>query len=302
MAEQFCRVGVVELCYETFGDPADPTILLVMGLGTQMIAWRTDFCEQLAGHGFHVVRFDNRDIGRSSKIDAPVPTLSQLLRRSPRAGAYRLSDMAADAIGLLDHLGVASAHVVGASMGGMIAQTMAARHPQRVRSLVSIMSTTGNRFKGQPHLKLYPLFLKRSPSDRDAFIAHIARVFAAIGSPGFDPDEDEIRAIAEESFDRGHDPRGGARQLGAIVASGDRTAELRRITASTVVIHGTSDKLVGPSGGRATARAIPGAKLVTIDGMGHDLPRAVWPRIIDAIVANARSADDEGEPADQRAA
>lgn len=290
MAEQFCRAGDIELCYETYGDPSDPALLLIMGLGTQMVAWRPDFCEQLAGNGFHVVRFDNRDIGRSTKVEGPPPTVAQLLRRSPRAGVYRLSDMAEDAIGLLDHLGVQAAHVVGASMGGMIAQTMAARHPERVLSLASIMSTTGNRWKGQPHLKLYPLFLRRSPTDRDAFIAHIGRVFAAIGSPGFDRDEDEIKAIAAESFDRDRDPAGGARQLGAIVASGDRTTEVRRITAPTVVIHGTRDVLVRPSGGRATAAAIPGAKLVLIDGMGHDLPRAVWPRIVEAVVENTRRA------------
>lgn len=291
MAEQFCEVGDLTLCYETFGDAGDPALLLVMGLGTQMIAWRVEFCEELASRGFHVVRFDNRDIGRSSKVHAPVPTIGQLLRRSPKAGAYRLKDMAADAIGVLDHLGVNSAHVVGASMGGMIAQTMAARYPDRVRSLTSIMSTTGNRFKGQPHLKLYPVFLKRAPRDRDGFIAHITGVFAAIGSPGFPRDKEEIRAIAAESFDRGHDPAGSARQLGAIVASGDRTAELRRITTPTVVIHGNRDKLVGPSGGRATARAIKGARLVMIEGMGHDLPRDAWPRIIEAIVANAKAAD-----------
>jgi pimeloyl-ACP methyl ester carboxylesterase len=288
MGEEFCRVGEIELCYETFGDPADPTMLLIMGLGTQMVAWRPDFCEQLVAHGFRVVRFDNRDIGRSTKVGGPTPTLRQLLRRSPQAGVYRLSDMADDAAGLLDHLGVDAAHVVGASMGGMIAQSLAARHPGRVLSLASIMSTTGNRWKGQAHLKLYPLFLRRSPHDREAFVRHMARVFDAIGSPGFDHDEEEIRTIAAESFDRGHDPAGGARQLGAIVASGDRTAELRRITAPTVVIHGTRDPLVRPSGGRATARAIPGARLVTIKGMGHDLPRGAWPEIIAVIVDNAR--------------
>lgn len=288
--EEFCRVGEIELCYETFGDAADPTVLLVMGLGTQMVAWRPEFCEQLAAHGFQVVRFDNRDIGRSTKVGGRPPTMAQLLARSPKAGRYRLSDMAADAIGLLDHLGVRAAHVVGASMGGMIAQTMAARHPERVLSLASIMSNTGNRWKGQPHLKLYPLFLRRSPIDREAFIAHTAKVFAAIGSPDFDRDEDEIRTIAAESYDRGHDPAGGARQLGAIVATGDRSAEVRRITAPTVVIHGTKDLLVRPSGGRETARAIKGSKLVLIEGMGHDLPRGAWPQIIEAIVDNARRA------------
>ena len=179
-------------------------------------------------------------------------------------------------------------------MGGMIAQTIAARYPDRVLSLASIMSNTGNRFKGQPHLKLYPLFLKRAPTDREAYVEHIARVFKAIGSPGFPRDIDEIREVARTSYDRGHDPAGGARQLGAIVASGNRTAELTRITAPTVVIHGTKDKLVSPSGGRATAKAIPGARLVTIEGMGHDLPRGVWERVIDAIAETAARA---GAPA-----
>ena len=302
MHEEFCDLGDVTLCYETFGDPADPTMLLIMGLGTQMVGWHEDFCRELVGHGFRVVRFDNRDIGRSSRIAGPPPTLRQLLLRSPRAGVYRIKDMAADAAGLLDHLGVDSAHVVGASMGGMIAQTLAARHPDRVRSLASIMSNTGNRFSGQPHLKLYPLFLRRSPADRDAYVDHIARVFAAIGSPGFDRDLEDIRQVARTSFERGHDPAGGARQLGAIVASGDRTAEVRRITVPTVVIHGTRDRLVGPSGGRATARAIPGARLVLVEGMGHDLPRGAWPRIIEAIVQNAEAAERARGAAGARAA
>jgi len=297
MGEQFCRIGEVELCYEAFGDPGDPTILLVMGLGTQMIAWRTEFCQTLASRGFRVVRFDNRDIGRSTKIDAPVPTAAQLLLRSPKAGAYRLSDMADDAVGLLDHLGVRAAHVVGASMGGMIAQTLAARHPDRVLSLCSIMSNTGHRFKGQPHLALYPMLLKPSPKDRDAYISRVEKVFKAIGSPGFDHDEDEIRQLAAESYDRGHDPRGGARQLGAIVASGDRTKELARIDAPTVVVHGTADRLVRPSGARATVKAIRGARLVMVEGMGHDLPRGAWPQIIDAIADNAARASAPTEDA-----
>jgi pimeloyl-ACP methyl ester carboxylesterase len=291
MNEQFAQVGDITLCYETFGNPADPTMLLVMGLGTQMVGWHEDFCRQIAADGFHVVRFDNRDIGRSSRIDAPVPTIGQMLRRSRAAAAYTIGDMAADAIGLLDHLGVGSAHIVGASMGGMIAQTIAARYPDRVRSLASIMSNTGNRWKGQPHLKLYPLFLRRAPRDREAYVEHIAKVFTAIGSPGFERDVEEIREVARTSYDRGHDPAGGARQLGAIIGTGDRTAEVRRITAPTVVIHGTADRLVGPSGGRATVKAIPGARLVTVEGMGHDLPRGAWPRIIGAIVGNAQAAD-----------
>src|SRR3954463_12682192 len=178
MAEEFCTVGEIELCYEQFGDPADPTMLLIMGLGTQMIAWRPEFCEQLVARGFHVVRFDNRDIGRSSRVRGRVPTVFQLLTQSRKAGVYRLKDMAEDAFGLLDHLGVERAHVVGASMGGMIAQTMAARHPERVLSLCSIMSMTGARTSGNPALKVYPFFLGRPPRGKDAYIERAVKVFS----------------------------------------------------------------------------------------------------------------------------
>jgi pimeloyl-ACP methyl ester carboxylesterase len=291
MPESFCRVGEIELCYETFGDAADPALLLVMGLGTQMIGWHEEFCEALAARGFHVVRFDNRDIGRSTHIEgAPVPTLAQLLRRDRRAAAYTLAEMAADGVGLLDHLDIERAHVVGASMGGMIAHTMAARRPERVLSLVSIMSNTGSRWRGQPALRTYPKFLRKVPRDRAAYVDQAADLFAWIGSPGFDRDEGDLRRMLGAMYDRGHDPAASGRQLAAILASGDRTAELRTITAPTLVIHGTADRLVAPSGGRATARAIPGARLLMIAGMGHDLPRGAWPQIIDAIVANAARA------------
>jgi pimeloyl-ACP methyl ester carboxylesterase len=289
MPESFCRVGDVELCYETFGDASDPAMLLIMGLGTQMLGWADDFCAQFAGRGFHVIRFDNRDIGRSTLMKGVrPPTLGQILRRDGRAAGYLLADMAGDAVGLLDHLGIDRAHVVGASMGGMIAQTIAARHPERVLSLVSIMSNTGGRFRGQPALRTYPVFLRRSPADREGFIEHIVRLFRVIGSPGFD--EDELRQMLGRSHDRGYDPAGPGRQLAALLASGDRRAELRTITAPTLVIHGTADRLVAPSGGRATARAIPGARLLMIDGMGHDLPRRVWPQVLDAITDNAARA------------
>jgi pimeloyl-ACP methyl ester carboxylesterase len=293
MDEQFADIGNgITLCYETFGDAGDPAVLLIMGLGTQMLAWHEDFCRDLAGRGFHVIRFDNRDIGRSTHLDeVPSPTVGQLLRRSRRAAAYRLSDMADDAAGLLDALGIDAAHVVGASMGGMIAQSLAARHPERVRSLVSIMSNTGARFSGQPALRVYPTFLQRPASDRDAAVERTVRLFRMVGSPGFERDEDELRAVAHASYDRGYNPAGASRQLAAILASGDRTRELRAIRVPTLVIHGDADRLVAPSGGRATARAIPGARLMTIPGMGHDLPRGTWPRILDAIEAQARAAD-----------
>jgi pimeloyl-ACP methyl ester carboxylesterase len=292
VSEQFCDVGRgVTLCYETFGERSNPTALLVMGLGTQMIAWHEDFCRELAARGLYVVRFDNRDIGRSTHMSGRPPTIAQLLTRSSRAARYTLGDMADDAAGLLAELDLAPAHVIGASMGGMIAQTLAARHPQSVRSLVSIMSNTGSRRSGQPSLRVYPIFLRHPPREREAFVAHMERLFAAIGSPGLPRDADDMRAIATASFDRDHDPEGSGRQLAAIIASGNRTAELARIAAPTLVIHGSADPLISPSGGRATARAIPGAELMMVEGMGHDLPRAAWPQVIDGIAGLALSAD-----------
>ncbi len=289
--EQFCDLhNGITLCYETFGEPSDPTALLIMGLGTQMVAWHEDFCRELAGRGFHVVRFDNRDIGHSTHLKGPPPTIRQLLTRSKRAAQYRLSDMADDAARLLVELDVAPAHVIGASMGGMIAQTLAAQHPGRVLSLTSIMSNTGALSNGQPALKLYPFFLRRPGAGRAAYVKHFERLFAAIGSRGLPRDPQEISELAALSYERDHDPAGPGRQLAAILASGDRTAELREISVPTLVVHGSADLLVRPSGGRATARAIKGAELKTVQGMGHDLPRAAWPEIIDAIAGNAARA------------
>jgi pimeloyl-ACP methyl ester carboxylesterase len=289
--EAVVRIGDVELCHEAFGEPGDPALLLVMGLATQMLGWHEDFCAELAGRGFHVIRFDNRDVGRSTALnDLPAPTTIQLLRRDKRAAAYTIDDMAGDAVGLLDHLGIERAHVVGASMGGMIAQTIAARHGDRVLSLASIMSNTGSRRSGQPKLAAYRVLLGTSPADRDGYIEHTVKLYKIIGSPGFEQDDATLRRTAGRSFDRGRNPAGALRQLAAVIASGDRTPLLRGITAPTVVIHGDADPLVRPSGGRATAAAIPGARLVMIEGMGHDLPRGAWPRIIDAIADVARAA------------
>jgi pimeloyl-ACP methyl ester carboxylesterase len=288
MAESFCRIGDIELCYETFGNPGDPALLLIMGLGTQMLGWDEEFCEDLAGRGFHVVRYDNRDIGRSTILDTyPAPTLGQLLRRDRHAAAYTLTEMAADGVGLLDHLGLERAHLVGASMGGMIAQTIAGRRPDRVLSLTSIMSSTGSRISGQPALRTYRKFLRPVSRDRQRYIDQATDLFHWIGSPGFDRDEATLRDLLGRMYDRGHHPSAASRQLAAILASGNRTPELRGITAPTLVIHGTKDRLIAPSGGRATARAIPGARLLMIEGMGHDLPRGAWPQMLDAIVENA---------------
>jgi pimeloyl-ACP methyl ester carboxylesterase len=299
MDERFCKVGDVELCYEPFGDPDRPTVLLVMGLGTQMIGWHADFCAALADRGFHVVRYDNRDVGRSTHLsDHPAPRPRELMTRRIRRPAYLLKDLAADGIGLLDELEIESAHVVGASMGGMIAQTMAANHPDRVRSLVSIMSSTGSRWSGQPAPRILPVFLQKPASSKEAYVERIVKLFKLIGSPGFERDDDELRELAELSWDRGIDPAGFARQLGAIIASGHRAQDLKRIRVPTLVIHGKADRLIRPSGGRATARAIPNAQLELIDGMGHDLPRGVWPRILDGIEQNAaRAAEPVAQPA-----
>jgi pimeloyl-ACP methyl ester carboxylesterase len=292
VSEQFCDVGRgITLCYETIGDPADAPILLVMGLATQMIAWHDEFCEQLAERGFYVVRFDNRDIGRSTHMDFPPPTVGQLVRRRFRPEQYTLSDMADDTAGLLRELDFAPAHVVGASMGGMIAQMVAAEHPDSVRSLTSIMSTTGSRVHGQPAFSVYKYLLRPPPRDRDGYIERAAAVFGLVGSTGFQRDEQYIRERAAKSYDRGYDVRAGGRQLGAITASGNRTEALHTITAPTLVIHGSVDKMIRPSGGRATAKAIPGARLLMIEGMGHDLPRGAWPQIIDAVSEHARAAD-----------
>ena len=291
MRERICRVGDIELAYETFGDPADPAVLLIMGLGTQMVGWNEDFCAMLVERGFHVIRFDNRDVGRSTKLKGVRPPTSlQLLRRSRRAAAYTLDDMAADAAGLLEQLEIPAAHVVGASMGGMMAQTLAVRHPERVLSLVSIMSTTGSRRVGQPSPRLYPILLRRPPAQRDRFVEHMVRVFRVIGSPGFERDDEALRRMVGTSFDRGYHPAGTGRQLAAIMASGDRTRQLAAIRVPTLVIHGAADRLVPPSGARATAAAIPGAELMLIPGMGHDLPRGAWPQIVDGIAATAERA------------
>jgi pimeloyl-ACP methyl ester carboxylesterase len=292
MDERFLDVGDVTLCYETFGSPEDPALLLVMGLGTQMLAWPEDFCRTLAGRGFYVIRYDNRDTGRSTVLRGHEPPgVLELATRRIKDPAYTLDDMADDGIRLLDGLGIRHAHVVGASMGGMIAQVMAARHQDRVRSLTSIMATTGGRRVGNPSFRIYPIFVKAAPKEEDAYVEHVVKLYGLIGSPGFARDDDELRATAHLSFRRGVHAAGTGRQLGAIIASGDRTELVRTIRMPALVIHGTADKMVSPSGGRATAEAIEGATLLEIEGMGHDLPRGAWNRIITAIAENAAKAD-----------
>jgi pimeloyl-ACP methyl ester carboxylesterase len=295
--EQMAPANGIELCYQEMGDPDGEPLLLVMGLATQMIAWDEEFCGMLAERGFRVVRFDNRDIGRSTKIKAAgLPGKLDLFVGRRGTAPYLLRDMAADTFGLMDHLGFESAHLVGASMGGMIAQTGAIESPERVRSLTSIMSTTGSRRVGHPSYKTFGLLLGNPPREREAAIERVVKTFKVIGSPGYPFEEERVRELAGRSFDRGHSQAGIARQLHAITASGDRTQGLRKLDLPALVIHGKNDLLVNPSGGRATAKAIPGARLKVIDGMGHDLPRALWPGFAEEIAANAARAP-EGAPA-----
>jgi pimeloyl-ACP methyl ester carboxylesterase len=292
--EHFARVGRLKLCYETLGAPDAPPLLLIMGLGSQMILWDEGFCRQLAERGFWVVRFDNRDVGRSTILrDSRVPKQWQLVTRDPRAAAYTLDEMADDAAGLLNHLEVSAAHVVGASMGGMIAQLLAVNHPDRVLSLVSIMSTTGNRRVGRPRPRVALRLLRSAARDRDGYIEQHLDTYREIGSRAFAFEEERKRERAGRCYDRGVHPAGSARQMAAIVTAPDRTSALGSVRVPTAVIHGDRDPLVNISGGRATAEAIPNAKLVTMTGMGHDLPEELWPQIIDTVVKTAARVDVE---------
>ncbi len=291
--EQTAPANGIEIVYQEMGDPDGEPLLLVMGLATQMIAWHPDFCALLAERGFRVVRFDNRDIGRSTKLkSAGLPSRFDMLAGRRATAPYLLSDMARDTFGLMDHLGIVSAHVAGASMGGMIAQTMAIEQPARVRSMTSIMSTTGRRFTGMPTMKAFGMLFGGAPKGRDQVIERTVKTFKVIGSPAYPFEEQRLREIAATSYERGHSAAGVARQLHAILASGDRTAALHDVAVPTAVIHGSADPLIRPSGGRATAAAVPDARLRIFEGMGHDLPEALWPEFVAEIAANAKRAAD----------
>jgi pimeloyl-ACP methyl ester carboxylesterase len=289
--ERLAPANGIEIAYQEIGDPDGEPLLLIMGLATQMLAWDEPFCAMLAERGFRVVRFDNRDIGHSTKIEAAgLPKRTDMLLGRRRTAPYLLRDMADDTTGLMDHLGIAAAHVVGASMGGMIAQTVTIRRPERVRSLVSMMSTTGNRWLGVPAWRAFGTLFARPGAGREAAIEHTVRIFRAIGSPSYPMDEPRLRELAGASYDRSHSRAGVARQLHAITASGDRTDALRKVRLPATVIHGDSDPLIRLAAGRATARAIPGTRLRVIEGMGHDLPRELWPTFTEEIAATAARA------------
>ena len=289
--EQLAPVNGIEIAYQEFGDPDGEPMLMVMGLGTQMIAWDEGFCELLANAGFRVVRLDNRDIGHSSWLDdLGVPGRASMLLGLSRGLGYTLDDMADDVGALITHLELDSAHVVGASQGGMIAQVLGYRRPDLVRSLGLIMTGAGKRISSLPRLRALGALLAAPPDSREGYVDAIARTFEVIGSPRYPPDRDRLRELIARGYDRAHHPAGAARQLHAITASGDRSRKLRSVRVPTVVIHGTDDPLVRPAAGRAVAAAIPAAELEMIEGMGHDLPAELWPRITGHLIENARRA------------
>ena len=279
----------LRLEYETFGNPADPPLVLIMGLGAQMIAWPVPLCEMLAEKGYHVIRFDNRDCGLSTHFDdLPAPDVAAILGGDFSTAPYRLSDFANDTVGLFDALGFTKVHVVGASMGGMIAQQLVIDHPERVQSLCSIMSTTGDPSVGQATPAALAMLTRPPAATRDDAIAAGVAALKLIGSPDFPIDEDILRERITLAYDRDNSSTAGLRQMASIVASGDRTEALHGVRVPTLVIHGTKDPLVNYSGGEATVAAVPGATWLAIPGMGHDLPEELWPMYVDAIVANTK--------------
>ncbi|MEC7525896.1 MAG: alpha/beta hydrolase [Myxococcota bacterium] len=294
MEERFSTLpSGVEICWEERGEGSP--IVLVMGIGAQLILWPDGLCDALAARGHRVIRFDNRDVGRSSHLHhLGVPPMGRTLLKGLLgqrvAAPYALEDMAHDLAHLMDALGLPDAHVVGASMGGMIAQTFAFLHPDRVRSLVSMMSTTGKPGLLSEPKALGALF-QAAPRTKDEAVERNVKLFRVIRSTGYDFDEAWVRDTAAASWDRGFNPRGFLRHLGAIGATGDRTARLRFVHAPTLVVHGTVDPLIRPWGGRATAEAIPGAELWMVDGMGHDFPPGLWEPLADRISAHARRAE-----------
>jgi len=293
--ERFVRANGIDICYETFGDRDAEPMLLIMGLGAQMVLWDDAFCERLAARGFRVIRFDNRDIGRSSKFTGgkrltPLELLKLRFFHIPVEAPYRLLDMAKDTVALMDALSIPSAHLVGASMGGMIAQEVAISFPQRLRSLTSIMSTTGNPKVPPPTREAAMLLMRPTPSTKEEFLARFTQTWKFLRVGKFPQDEARDLIRAERIFARGLHYDGSARQLRAILASGSRKPRLHAVTAPTLVIHGTVDPLVHPFAGKDTAASIPGAKLMMVDGMGHALPVEMWPEVIDAIAAHAHGA------------
>jgi pimeloyl-ACP methyl ester carboxylesterase len=286
-----CHANGIEIEYDTFGSPADPAMLLVMGLGMQMTGWEPGLCTQLAAQGFHVIRFDNRDIGLSTHFDsAPLPDPFAVLAGDAGNVPYLLADMADDAAGLLSALGIERAHVVGVSMGGMIVQELLLRHPERLLTACSVMSTTGARNVGQPTPAAATVLVSPPAQNRQQAIDRGVEIWQVLQSPAYAQPESVLREQEAAFYDRSYHPAGSVRQLAAIIASPDRTPGLREVTVPTLVIHGEADPLIEISGGRATAAAIPDSVLRTYPGMGHDLPPELWDSFVDEIVANTKRA------------
>jgi pimeloyl-ACP methyl ester carboxylesterase len=276
----------IDIEYDTFGDSSSPPVVLIMGLGVQMTLWDPEFCEAIADRGYYVIRFDNRDIGLSTWFDdTGVSDINEVITGNVVA-PYSLGDMAADTAGLLDALGITSAHIVGASMGGMIAQTFAIAYPTKTRTLTSIMSTTGDPSVGQPSPEALAALIGPAPTTREEAIERGVAVSNVIGSPGYPVDESFLREYAASAYDRAFHPSGQVRQLAAVIAQPNRTETLQSVNAPTLVIHGADDPLVNPSGGQATADAIRDAKLKIVPGMGHDIPPALYEEIVDSFVEN----------------
>ena len=284
----YAHHGDIELHYEDLGNADDPAVLLIMGLGAQLVLWHEEFCQKLIDRGYRVIRFDNRDVGLSSKLHgqrhdgALVPRLLRSFLGLSSPSVYRLEDMADDAAALLDHLGIERAHVVGASMGGMIAQIFAARNPQRTGGLGIIFSSNNTPLLPPPAPKALLSLIKGPPpnSPREVIVENSMRVSRIIGSPGYPKSDERLRSDAIEAYERAYYPQGIGRHFAAILGSGSLGRYDKQITAPTVVIHGRADTLMRPAGGRAIAKSIPGARLVLFDGMGHDLPEPLFDDII----------------------
>jgi len=285
----------IQIEYDAFGDRSSPALLLIAGNGAQLIVWDAGFCERLAKTGLYVIRFDNRDVGLSTKFDeAGMPDLMAAFQAAMLGqkveSAYTLDDMADDAVGLLDAMGIGKAHICGASMGGMIAQIVAYRHPGRILTLTSMMSTTGNPALPFGRQDAIAALLAPAPAERGAYVEHYVNVWRRIWSPGFPFEEENVRKFMEKSYDRCYCPQGMARQNAAIIAGGDRRPKLASIKAPTLVIHGADDPLIPVAGGKDTAESIPGAKLLIVEGMGHDMPQGVWAQIVDAVAKHTAQA------------
>ena len=282
----------LEICYDTFGEKDNPPLLLIMGLAHQMILWDERFCQALASAGYYVIRFDNRDVGLSSKIDGPVPDILQLMKeireRKPISVPYKLSDMAKDTVGLLDQLGIESAHIIGVSMGGMIAQTMAIEYPSRVKTLTSISSTTGNPLLPQAKQEVTAMLVPPPTDNRDEAIGHSVKLFKVFNGTTYPFKEESYKKVFSKAYDRNYYPLGPVRQLAAIIASGSRNEKLRNVKIKTLVIHGDEDPAILVQAGEDTAKEIPDAKLVIIKGMGHTFGPEVAPQIISAILAHIK--------------